>query len=372
MGMGDPYKERALERKALVSVVMVNYNGGKFVEQAVRAVLRSTGLVEVFVADNGSTDGSLSLLQTLAERDARLHVIELGQNLGFTRASNVALRRASGDYLLLLNPDCIVEHGTIERMLKALTDHPQAGMAGCLIRNPDGSEQVGCRRAVPTPWRSLVRVLHLNRLKPNHPRFQTFLLDQEPLPGQPIPVESISGAFMLVRREAMEQVGLLDEGYFLHCDDLDWCMRFRRAGWQVLFVPDVEVVHYKGVCSAKKTLFVEWHKHKGMVRFYRKFFRHQYPLPLMGLVIAAVWARFGLIASATIFRRLSGASERHEAPQISIPAAEALKLSAAHADAAGKAAPVHSVMDDSDSHESDDIQIPPSDADYGRRVSTVR
>jgi GT2 family glycosyltransferase len=370
--MGRPYKERALERQALVSVVIVNYNGGKLIEQAVRAVLRSIEPVEVFVSDNGSTDGSLSLLRTLAQGDSRLHVIELGQNLGFTRATNVALRRAAGDHLLLLNPDCIIEPGTIGRMLMAMADNPQAGMAGCLIRNPDGSEQVGCRRAVPTPWRSLVRVLHLNRLRPRHPRFQTFLLDKDPLPAEPTPLESISGAFMLVRREAMEQVGLLDEGYFLHCDDLDWCMRFRRAGWQILFVPDVEVVHYKGGCSGGKTLFVEWHKHKGMVRFYRKFFRHQYPLPLMGLVVAAVWARFGLIAAATVLRRMGGATERHEVPQVPLSAAEVLKLSAANADAAGKAAPSYSVMNDADSQESEEIHPPPPQPDYGRRVSTVR
>lgn len=304
----------AVDCQKFVSVVIVNYNGGRLVAEAVQAVLRSTVPVQVLVCDNGSTDGSLSALRYLARFELRLKLIELERNLGFTRATNVALRQTSGEFLLLLNPDCMVHPDTLERMLKVLDGHPQAGMAGCLIRNPDGSEQVGCRRAVPTPWRSLVRVLHLNKLKPHHPRFQTFLLNREPLPRGPVPVESISGAFMLVRRQALEQVGLLDEGYFLHCDDLDWCMRFRRAGWQVLFVPEVEVVHFKGGCSGGRTLFVEWHKHKGMVRFYRKFFRHQYPLPLMGLVIAAVWARFAVIAGATVFRRAVGASERHDIP----------------------------------------------------------
>jgi hypothetical protein len=113
-----------------------------------------------------------------------------------------------------------------------------------------------------------------------------------PLPDRPVEVEAISGAFMLVRRSALEKVGPLDEGYFLHCEDLDWCMRFKQAGYQILFVPDVVVSHVKGGCSVNRPVFVEWHKHKGMIRFYRKFFRQRYPGVLMGLVFAAVWARF--------------------------------------------------------------------------------
>jgi GT2 family glycosyltransferase len=170
------------------------------------------------------------------------------------------------------------------------------GMAGCLIRNPDGTEQAGCRRAVPTPWRTMVRTLCLNKLFPRHPRFQSFVLGGQPLPAEPVPQEAISGAFMLVRRAALEEVGALDEGYFLHCEDLDWCMRFRQASWQILFVPHAEALHYKGYCSRDRPVFVSWHMHKGMARFYRKFFRHQYPAPLMVGVFGAVWVRFVILA----------------------------------------------------------------------------
>lgn len=223
----------------------------------------------------------------------------------------MGIKGGQSDYVLVLNPDCIVNPDTLARMIEQLELRPDAGMAGCLIRNPDGSEQAGCRRAHPTPWRTLVRVLHLNKLFERHPRFRTFLLHQEPLPTRPVEVEAISGAFMLVRRVAIERVGLLDEGYFLHCEDLDWCMRFRRAGWKILFVPDVEVVHYKGTCSKDRPLFVLWHKHKGMVRFYRKFFRHQYPLPLMVIVVAGVWLRFSMLVTAGAARRLSRKVRAH-------------------------------------------------------------
>jgi GT2 family glycosyltransferase len=287
-----------------VSVAIVKFNGGQMTRTVVESVLSSTVPVEVFVADNGSKDDSVESLRRLSASEPRLRLIENGRNLGFTRATNICVGQARSEYLLLLNPDCVVKPDTLQHMLGAMAAYPNVGMAGCLIRNPDGSEQAGCRRAVPTPWRALVRIFHLNRLFPSHPRFRTFLLNLDPLPDKPIFVEAISGAFMLLKRQAIEQVGLLDEGYFLHCEDLDWCMRFRAAGWKILFVPDAEVVHYKGTSSRPRPIFVEWHKHRGMLRFYRKFFRHQYPGVLMWLVVLGVWLRFGVLAGYHSLQRL--------------------------------------------------------------------
>lgn len=118
--------------------------------------------------------------------------------------------------------------------------------------------------------------------------FRSFNLTNTPLPAAPISIEATSGAFMLVRRSALERVGPLDEGYFLHCEDIDWCARFTRAGYQVLFVPTVKITHYQGSCSKQRPIRVEWHKHRGMLRFYRKFYAQRYPLPLM-------WAVYGMI-----------------------------------------------------------------------------
>jgi GT2 family glycosyltransferase len=151
-----------------------------------------------------------------------------------------------------------------------------------------------------------VRAFGLSRLSNRYPRlFSDFLMHKEPLPDRPIEVEAISGACMLVRATARHEVGPLDEGYFMHCEDLDWCMRFRRQGWTILFVPAARVVHYLGACSRSRPIFVEWHKHKGMLRFYRKFFRHQYPGVLMWIVAFGVWLRFGLISLYRLGRRLT-------------------------------------------------------------------
>jgi hypothetical protein len=288
-----------------VSAIIVNYNAGPLLVDSVRAVLEHNGDAEAVVVDNGSVDDSLEQLRLTFGRHPRLTVIENRANLGFARATNIGLVHARGEFLLLLNPDCLVQPGTIPTMVETLRADPEVGMAGCLIRNPDGSEQPGCRRAVPTPWRTFVRVLHLNKLFPHHPRFRTFVLSHEPLPAQPMPIEAISGAFMLVRREALEQIGPLDEDYFMHCEDLDWCMRFHNSGWRILFVPGAEAVHYKGTCSRNNRIVVLYHMHRGMMRFYRKFFWRQYPAGLMALVGAAVWARFAILAGREMVGRVS-------------------------------------------------------------------
>jgi GT2 family glycosyltransferase len=176
-----------------------------------------------------------------------------------------------------------------------------------LLLNPDGSEQGGGRRAIPTPWRSFVRAFGLSRFAKHWPRlFFDFHLHKQPLPTQPIEVEAISGACMMVKRAAMTEVGPWDEGYFLHCEDLDWCMRFRQKGWKIMFVPSARVTHALGVSSRSRPIFVEWHKHKGMMRFYRKFFRRQYPGVMMGLVALGIWLRFGLVAGYYTLKRVIG------------------------------------------------------------------
>ena len=276
----------------LTSVVTVNFNAGPLLTACARAVLSSSVPVEHIIVDNGSADDSLARLRAALPGDTRVVVLENGANLGFARATNRGIASARGDHVLLLNPDCIVEPGTLGRMGAAMEAHPEAGMAGCLVLNPDGTEQAGCRRAVPTPMKSLVRTFGLGRLFPD----ADFVLAGRPLPAGPVPVDAISGAFMFVRRDALERVGGLDEGYFLHCEDLDWCMRFREAGYQVLFVPGVAVVHHKGHSSRDRPVRVSWHMHRGMIRFYGKFFRDRYPLPMMWLVYAGVWLRFGAAA----------------------------------------------------------------------------
>lgn len=289
---------------AVISTVIVNYNAGELLRTCVDSLLNCPLEIEIIVVDNASTDSSLDALRGLP----CVQIIKNQANVGFAAACNIGARTGSAEFLLFLNPDCFFNPGTLVNLLEALCVDDGVGMAGGLLVNPDGSEQGGGRRAVPTPWRSLVRAFGLSRFANRWPKlFFDFHLHKQPLPNQPIEVEAISGACMMVKREAMIDVGEWDEGYFLHCEDLDWCMRFRQNGWKVMFVPSARLVHEHGGCSKSRPIFVEWHKHKGMMRFYLKFFRNQYPGALMGLVAVGVWLRFGLVAAYHTLKRVGRA-----------------------------------------------------------------
>ena len=285
-----------------ISTVIVNYNAGSLLRNCVDSLLACPLDVEVIVVDNASHDGSLEGLP----ESPQVRMVRNPANVGFAAGCNIGMQAASAPFLLFLNPDCYFQPGAVATLLAGLQSGERVGMAGGLLVNEDGTEQGGGRRAVPTPWRSFVRAFALHRFADRWPKlFYDFHLHKQPLPYGSIEVEAISGACMLVKREAVEDVGLWDEGYFLHCEDLDWCMRFRQKGWKILFVPDARISHALGACSESRRVFVEWHKHKGMVRFYRKFFRHQYPGTLMRLVAVGVWLRFILVAAHISVRRVS-------------------------------------------------------------------
>lgn len=278
-----------------VSMVVVNYNSGFFLAECVRSSISQVD--EICVVDNASSDNSLDACRHQFKGLSRVSYVRNDKNIGFAAACNVGLSRVNGDIILFLNPDCSLGPKSVSEMLRVLTENPKNGMVGGLLLNPDGTEQGGGRRAVPTPWRSFVRAIGLYKLSNRWPKlFDDFYLHKRPLTDYAVEVEAISGACMMVDRKAVDDVGVWDDGYFLHCEDLDWCMRFRSKGWKILFVPSARVIHALGSCSGSRPLFVEWHKHKGMVRFYRKFFKHQYPCGLMWLASFGVWLRFSFVS----------------------------------------------------------------------------
>ncbi len=274
-----------------VSVLIVNYNAGLLLIRCVCTALEQAQ--QVIVIDNASTDLSIEKLAHCFPAESRLKIITTGKNSGFAAGCNIGLSASTQPYILFLNPDCILSPGSLQRMIQVMESDPHIGMTGGYLVNPDGSEQGGGRRAIPSPWRAFVRAFGLYHLEKYWPQlFFDFHLDKQPLPQTPIEVDAISGALMLVRRQAIDDVGYWDENYFLHCEDLDWCMRFKQKNWKIVFVPDAPVTHFQGTCSRSRPFFVAWHKHKGMLRFYRKFFRQQYPGILMGLITLGVWLRF--------------------------------------------------------------------------------
>lgn len=286
--------------RAAVTAVTVNYNAGPLLQGLVESLLMVEGVARVVVVDNASRDASLGFP---ALSDSRVTLIRNPVNRGFGTACNQGAAAAEGEFLLFINPDCRLPPGALGRLTVLLDARTDAAMLGPLVLNADGSEQRGCRRRLPDPQSALMRVLHLHRPDADG-RVVGFDLTGTPLPAGPVPVEAVSGACMLVRRRAFEEIGGWDEDYFLHCEDLDLCMRFKRAGKSVLFVPDVSVTHVQGVSSRGRPLFVLWHKHRGMWRYFDKFQRSTSPVWLTALVALGIAARFLFLAPGTLLSRL--------------------------------------------------------------------
>lgn len=299
----------AADRPAPVSVVIVNHNAGRLLADCLDAALAQAA--EVILVDNASAIGPFEVVAARFATNDRLRIVRSRVNTGFAAGCNRGAALATQPAVLFLNPDCILAPRSVATLLGELSAGERVGMVGGLLTDAGGREQGGARRSVPTPWRAFVRGFGLGRLAWLAPRLLSdFCLHREPLPERPVEVEAISGALTLVSREAFDDAGPWDEGFFLHCEDLDLCVRFRAAGWRILFVPDAVAVHHRGMCGRSRPLAVEWHKHRGMIRFYRKHFRQSYPAGLFGLVVAGVWLRFVAVAArlsaAAVGRGLSG------------------------------------------------------------------
>ncbi|WP_414159389.1 glycosyltransferase family 2 protein [Pseudomonas sp. BNK-45] len=291
------FKNIALAKSAETAmecdVIIVNYNAGKLLFDAVSSSFEA-GATKVIVVDNASTDDSIDYLQRSISSHGLL-IINNSQNFGFSKACNIGIKASSARQVLFLNPDCVIAKDSLRIMTHVLESATDIGMVGGFLVNPDGSEQPGGRRVFPTPKRAFMRAFGFSRFSKFLPKaFSDFLLHLEPLPTGPTVVEAISGACMLVKRESIETVGLWDDEYFLHCEDLDWCMRFKLAGLKIMFVPNAKITHVWGACSRSRPFFVAWHKHKGMLRFYKKFFRKKHTALLWWLVVLGVWIRFSL------------------------------------------------------------------------------
>jgi N-acetylglucosaminyl-diphospho-decaprenol L-rhamnosyltransferase len=227
------------------------------------------GRVLVRVVDNDSRDGTAEAVRADFP-EVCLDV--LGRNAGFSVANNVALREATAPYVLVLNPDTEVHAGTLDHLLTVMAERPDVGMTGCRLVQPDGSFDHAAKRSFPTPVSALAHFAGIGRRSGAAARIAQYrapALDERAV-GE---VDAVNGAFMLVRREALEHVGLLDEGYWLYMEDLDWCARFWARGWKVLYDGRVSVTHVKGgSAGSHRSLKTNLHFHRGMGRFYR---RHQ-------------------------------------------------------------------------------------------------
>lgn len=235
-----------------VSIIIVNYNVRDFLCQALVSIQKSLKEIrsEIIVVDNASDDGSAEMMH---RQFPRVKLILNASNLGFAKANNIALKQARGKFLLLINPDTIVQEDTIRVMVEFLIDHPKVGLAGCKILNPDGSIELACRRSFPTPWIAFTKIFGLSKLFPKSKLFGKYNLTYLNM-DETNSVEAISGSFMMVRKETFKQVGGLDESFFMYGEDLDWCYRIHQAGWQIYYVHSTQIIHYKGESTRRSSI----------------------------------------------------------------------------------------------------------------------
>ncbi|RPH35293.1 glycosyltransferase family 2 protein, partial [bacterium] len=245
-------KTKLSEARVDLSVIIVNYNVRQFLENSLASIQRAMeGLQgEIFVVDNASDDGSVEMVQA-SFPDVCL--IGNRENVGFARANNMALARARGRFLLLINPDTVVQEDTFRVLLKFFEEHPDAGLAGCKILNPNGSIQLPCRRSFPTPWVAFTKVFGLAALFPASRLFGKYNLTYLS-PDETYPVDAVSGSFMMLRRESYDKVGGLDEEFFMYGEDLDWCYRVQQAGYKVYYVHSTKIIHFKGESTRRSEI----------------------------------------------------------------------------------------------------------------------
>ncbi len=282
-----------------LSVVVVTYRSRPHIVACLDSVDRAcAGLAaETLVVDNASDDGTVDEVRAHAPW---ARVVQTGDNLGYAKAVNRGVAASTSEFVLVLNPDCVLEPDAIRALLAWLLAHPRCAIAGPCIRNPDGSIEWSAR-SFPGPWTFLFnRYSLLTRLWPANPWSRHYLLSDWDH-ASPRSVDWVSGAAMCVRRTAIAQAGGMDEAYFMFNEDVDWCHAMKDAGWSVDFVPAAVVTHDIGASRSRVADRVILERHRGMIHYYRK---HHRPNALLGAFVAAlVMLRAQLMLAANAGRR---------------------------------------------------------------------
>lgn len=295
-----------------LGIVIVNYRTSDLLRECLQSIYESRGdfSYQVCVVDNCSQDGSCAMV---GEEFPQVRLIESEINGGYAYANNLGLRalgfaqtsdeklsESTPRYALLLNPDTLLLPSVLQEMLNFMEAHPEAGVAGPRLVLADGSLDLACRRSFPSPEVSFYRMVGLSKLFPRSRRFGRYNLTYLD-PDEVAEVDSVVGAFMLVRAEALKQVGLMDERFFMYGEDLDWAYRIKKAGWKVYYNPQVTVLHYKRAAS-RHSRKANYEFYRAMHIFYRKHYAATTPFWLHWLVLGGIALRWGLAVLSSRLR----------------------------------------------------------------------
>lgn len=284
-----------------LSVVIVNYNVRYFLQQCLQSVYRATeGLkAEVFVVDNNSADGSVEMVRELFPQ---VHLMANSENTGFSKANNQAIRKAKGEYILLLNPDTVVEEETFRKVCAYMDGHPQTGGLGVLMIDGRGRFLPESKRGLPTPAVAFSKIFGLSALFPRSRTFGRYhlgYLDKE----KTHEVEVLSGAFMLLRKSALDKTGLLDEDYFMYGEDIDLSYRLLKAGYKNVYFAGTRIIHYKGESTKKSSVNYVFVFYRAMVIFAKKHFAPGNAALFALLINMAIWFRAGVAILSRVAER---------------------------------------------------------------------
>ncbi len=284
-----------------LSIIIVNFNSGKYLKECLESIKKSTlspNDYEVTIVDNDSTDSSLK--QGLNVQFSSLHLVKNGKNVGFSKANNQGIKKSGGDYILLLNPDTLLQKNTLKIMIDYMDNNPNVGVSTCKLLLPDGSLDDACHRGFPTPWNAFCHFSGISSFFPKSKFLNGYHLGYSNL-DKIHEIDSCVGAFMLIRKTVGESLGWLDEDYFWYGEDIDFCFRVKEKGSTVMFVPTTSIVHHKGISSGIKnhskdistadetTRLRASHSRFDVMRiFYKKHYQHRYPFLLTTLVLSGI------------------------------------------------------------------------------------
>jgi GT2 family glycosyltransferase len=285
-----------------LSVIIVSYNVRYFLEQCLRSVRNASENIdcEIFVVDNNSADGSCSMVST---EFPEVRLIMNNDNRGFSAANNQALKLAAGRFILLLNPDTIVEENTFKKCITFMDSHPDAGAAGVRMINGKGRLLPESKRSLPTPKTAFFKIVGLSFIFPKSRLFNSYYLGHlDDL--QTSQADIISGAFMFLRGEAVSRTGLFDEDYFMYGEDIDYSYRLKKAGFNNYYYPEIKIIHYKGESAKKENLNVLINFYKAMRIFVRKHYTDGSLKPFVFLIQVAIFLRAGVSLLNRFIKRI--------------------------------------------------------------------
>ncbi|OGH10234.1 MAG: hypothetical protein A2152_00510 [Candidatus Levybacteria bacterium RBG_16_35_6] len=287
-----------------LSIIIVSYNTSDLITKCLDSIKDTVRKVsyEVFVIDNASSDDSVKVIKEHVREDKskNVHFVENDRNLGFSAANNKAMGKAIGRYILFLNPDTVVYPKTLDYMVKFMDENKNVGAATCELIMPNGEIDDASHRGFPTPWNSFCHFSGLSKVLPHSRLFSGYSQGWKNL-KKTHQIDALAGAFMMTRREAGDETGWWDEDYFFYGEDLNFCYELIKKGWKIMYVPEVSILHYKGVSGGLKkvsreitTADIETKKRATKARFdamkifYKKNYEDKYPKFITKLVMLGI------------------------------------------------------------------------------------